>query len=88
MVKLTPDLILEAMQYFNPAKERELSLRGNKIPTIENLGVTSVRCRNLLSCMFCFSTEPIRCDRLHRQRHSPLGELSVTAAAEGSTDEQ
>ncbi|CAL7952345.1 unnamed protein product [Xylocopa violacea] len=40
MVKLTPDLIQQSMQYINPVKDRELDLRGYKIPTIENLGAT------------------------------------------------
>ncbi|KAL0279424.1 UNVERIFIED_CONTAM: hypothetical protein PYX00_000988 [Menopon gallinae] len=40
MVKLTPDLIQKSMQYINPVKDRELDLRGFKIPVIENLGAT------------------------------------------------
>jgi hypothetical protein len=28
MVKLTPDLIEQAMQYINPVRDRELDLRG------------------------------------------------------------
>ncbi|XP_020287677.1 probable U2 small nuclear ribonucleoprotein A' [Pseudomyrmex gracilis] len=40
MVKLTPDLIEQSMQYINPVRDRELDLRGYKIPTIENLGAT------------------------------------------------
>lgn len=28
MVKLTPDLIQQSMQYINPVKDRELDLRG------------------------------------------------------------
>ncbi|UYV81118.1 SNRPA1 [Cordylochernes scorpioides] len=40
MVKLTPDLIEQSAQYTNPIKDRELDLRGYKIPTIENLGAT------------------------------------------------
>lgn len=40
MVKLTPDLIENAIQYVNPVRERELLLRGYKIPVIENLGAT------------------------------------------------
>ena len=40
MVKLTVDLIQGAAQYINPIRERELDLRGYKIPTIENLGAT------------------------------------------------
>lgn len=40
-MKLTPDLIESAAQYINPAtKDRELDLRGYKIPAIENLGAT------------------------------------------------
>ncbi|XP_014256844.1 U2 small nuclear ribonucleoprotein A' [Cimex lectularius] len=40
MVKLTPDLIQQALQYINPVRDRELDLRGYKIPVIENLGAS------------------------------------------------
>eukprot|EP00245_Coleochaete_scutata_P004176 TRINITY_DN16448_c0_g1_i1.p1 TRINITY_DN16448_c0_g1~~TRINITY_DN16448_c0_g1_i1.p1 ORF type:complete len:279 (-),score=77.88 TRINITY_DN16448_c0_g1_i1:488-1324(-) len=40
MVRLTADLIFRSPQYFNPVKEREIDLRGNKIAAIENLGAT------------------------------------------------
>jgi len=40
MVKLSPDLILGAAQSLNPCRERELDLRGYKIPLIEHLGAT------------------------------------------------
>ncbi|XP_055390352.1 probable U2 small nuclear ribonucleoprotein A' [Condylostylus longicornis] len=40
MVKLTPELINQSMQYINPCRDRELDLRGYKIPQIENLGAT------------------------------------------------
>jgi len=40
MVKLTPDLIEGSAQYMNPMRDRELDLRGYKIPMIENLGAT------------------------------------------------
>ncbi|KAK9323700.1 leucine-rich repeat-domain-containing protein [Lipomyces orientalis] len=39
-MKLTADLINSAPSYINPLKDRELTLRGHKIPVIENLGVT------------------------------------------------
>lgn len=39
-MKLTPELIASSPSYINPLKDRELDLRGHKIPTIENLGVT------------------------------------------------
>lgn len=38
-MRLTPDLINNSLSYLNPLKERELDLRGHKIPGIENLGV-------------------------------------------------
>ncbi|KIV92512.1 hypothetical protein PV10_03803 [Exophiala mesophila] len=38
-MRLTADLINNSLSYLNPIKERELDLRGHKIPTIENLGV-------------------------------------------------
>lgn len=40
MVKLTSDLISQSIQYVNPLRDRELLLRGYKIPVIENLGAT------------------------------------------------
>ncbi|GJQ76036.1 putative U2 small nuclear ribonucleoprotein [Trypoxylus dichotomus] len=40
MVKLTAEIIQNSMQYINPVKDRELDLRGYKIPEIENLGAT------------------------------------------------
>lgn len=40
MVKLTPELLAQASAGLNPVKERQLDLRGYKIPAIENLGVT------------------------------------------------
>jgi len=40
MVRLTAELILTSPAFVNPLKERELDLRGNKIPQIENLGAT------------------------------------------------
>ncbi|RMZ89701.1 hypothetical protein DV736_g3095, partial [Chaetothyriales sp. CBS 134916] len=38
-MRLTADLINASLSYLNPLKERELDLRGHKIPIIENLGV-------------------------------------------------
>ncbi|POI25706.1 hypothetical protein CIB84_010542 [Bambusicola thoracicus] len=40
MVKLTAELIEQAAQYTNAVRDRELDLRGYKIPVIENLGAT------------------------------------------------
>ncbi|KAF5377612.1 hypothetical protein D9615_005125 [Tricholomella constricta] len=39
-MKLTPELLAQAQAGLNAVKERQLDLRGYKIPTIENLGVT------------------------------------------------
>ncbi|KAJ2927189.1 hypothetical protein H1R20_g9916, partial [Candolleomyces eurysporus] len=39
-MKLTPELLAQATSHINPVKERQLDLRGYKIPAIENLGVT------------------------------------------------
>lgn len=39
-MKLTPELIAATQSYLNPLQDRELDLRGHKIPAIENLGVT------------------------------------------------
>jgi len=38
-MRLTADLIQSSLSYLNPLKERELDLRGHKLPAIENLGV-------------------------------------------------
>jgi len=38
-MRLTADLITNSLSYINPLLERELDLRGHKIPIIENLGV-------------------------------------------------
>lgn len=40
MVRLTADLLFNAPSYLNPLSQRELDLRGHKIPAIENLGIT------------------------------------------------
>ncbi|KAF2723936.1 small nuclear ribonucleoprotein U2, A [Polychaeton citri CBS 116435] len=37
-MRLTAALINDSLSYLNPLKERELDLRGHKIPNIENLG--------------------------------------------------
>jgi len=39
-MKLTVELIARTDSYLNPLKDRELDLRGLKIPAIENLGAT------------------------------------------------
>lgn len=39
-MKLTPELLAATQTSLNPLGDRELDLRGHKIPTIENLGVT------------------------------------------------
>jgi len=39
-MRLTSELILRSPSYFNPIKEREIDLRGNKISVLENLGTT------------------------------------------------
>ncbi|KAK6188950.1 hypothetical protein SNE40_005021 [Patella caerulea] len=40
MVRLTAELIEQSAQYTNPVRDRELDLRGYRIPVIENLGAT------------------------------------------------
>ncbi|KAH7353667.1 leucine-rich repeat-domain-containing protein [Plectosphaerella cucumerina] len=37
-MRLTTELIKDSLSYLNPLKERELDLRGHRIPAIENLG--------------------------------------------------
>ncbi|KAJ1636400.1 leucine-rich repeat-domain-containing protein [Pavlovales sp. CCMP2436] len=39
-MRLTVDLIARRPQFINPLKERELDLRGQRIPAIENLSAT------------------------------------------------
>lgn len=39
-MRLTADLARDSPAYINPLKQRELSLRGFKIPMIENMGAT------------------------------------------------
>ena len=43
MVKLTPELVENSRQHINAVQDRELDLRGYKIPAVENLGATYVR---------------------------------------------
>jgi len=40
MVRLSVEMITDAIQYINTVRDRELNLRGYKIPAIENLGIT------------------------------------------------
>lgn len=40
-MRLTADLARDSPAYINPLRQRELSLRGFKIPVIENLGATN-----------------------------------------------
>jgi U2 small nuclear ribonucleoprotein A' len=42
MVRMTTELVAKAPSYINPVKDRELDLRGNRIPQIENLAVSKV----------------------------------------------
>ncbi|GAA5830873.1 hypothetical protein JCM5353_000597 [Sporobolomyces roseus] len=47
MVRLDADLIARTPTYLNPLHDRELDLRGHKIPAIENLGVTKDQLESL-----------------------------------------
>ncbi|PWY75416.1 L domain-like protein [Aspergillus heteromorphus CBS 117.55] len=38
-MRLTVELIQNSLSYINPVNDRELDLRGHKIPAIENLGI-------------------------------------------------
>ncbi|KXL50902.1 hypothetical protein M433DRAFT_151028 [Acidomyces richmondensis BFW] len=40
-MRLTTELIQNALSYLNPLNERELDLRGHQIPAIENLGAAA-----------------------------------------------
>ncbi|KAJ1368880.1 hypothetical protein KIN20_030234 [Parelaphostrongylus tenuis] len=46
MVRLTVELIDNAPQFINTVRERELNLRGYKIPVIENMGITKIMTLN------------------------------------------
>lgn len=37
-MRLTSDIITQARAFYNPLKQRELDIRGLKIPVMENLG--------------------------------------------------
>ena len=39
-MRLTADMIARSPAFFNPCREREIDLRGNKIAVIENLAAT------------------------------------------------
>jgi hypothetical protein len=41
-MRLTADVIMNCFARINPCLERELDLRGLKIPAIENVGATQV----------------------------------------------
>ena len=41
MVRLSVDLVESALEAINPCNERQLNLRGYKIPLIENLGASN-----------------------------------------------
>ncbi|GAA5863386.1 hypothetical protein JCM1840_007509 [Sporobolomyces johnsonii] len=47
MVRLDADLLARTPSYLNPLHDRELDLRGHKIPAIENLGVTKDQLESL-----------------------------------------
>ncbi|GAB7346866.1 hypothetical protein MBLNU459_g1948t1 [Dothideomycetes sp. NU459] len=38
-MRLAPELVQNSLSYLNPLNERELDLRGHKIPVLENLGL-------------------------------------------------
>eukprot|EP01134_Creolimax_fragrantissima_P000426 CFRG0426T1 len=40
MVRISNEMVQEAPQFLNPLREREIDLRSQKIPIIENLGAT------------------------------------------------
>ena len=42
-MRLTAEVIDHSCSFVNAIKDRELDLRSNKIPAIENLGATKVR---------------------------------------------
>jgi hypothetical protein len=57
MVRLTTELVAKAPSYINPVKDRELDLRGNRIPQIENLAVSKVS----LSLGYALLSDCLRC---------------------------
>ncbi|GCB19362.1 U2 small nuclear ribonucleoprotein A' [Aspergillus awamori] len=53
-MRLTVELIQNSLSYINPLKDRELDLRGHKIPAIENLGIAKVTSsHHLISLLEC-----------------------------------
>ncbi|PKY03729.1 L domain-like protein [Aspergillus campestris IBT 28561] len=92
-MRLTVELIQNSLSYINPLKDRELDLRGHKIPAIENLGIAKV-CHTLLfyshpersnarfgsrerKKLMAGTCVGTRCDRFHRQRPLLARELPV-----------
>ncbi|PWN53566.1 L domain-like protein [Violaceomyces palustris] len=76
-MKLTPELIARSSSEINSLKDRELDLRGLKIPVIENLGVTRDQ-----NDMIDFTDNDIRYlgnfPKLHQLRHINLANNLVT----------
>lgn len=66
MVKLTPDLIQQSMQYINPVRDRELDLRGNI--GVDSILYNSVQLRhNRRNCWLRFGYDNIN----HIDSHAP-----------------
>lgn len=63
MPRMTPELIMLHPSYLSPLKDRELDLRGNQIPAIENLGVTKVG-----RCFVSFQTDTTKLTTTRRTR--------------------
>ena len=59
MVKLSVELIQQAYQHINPVRDRELDLRGYKIPVIENLGATLVSAEPGSNTGQCLGATPV-----------------------------
>lgn len=87
MVKLTPELINQSMQFINPCRDRELDLRG--VQTFIILRLTLRFDREMFSRLqnppdreHGRHTRPVRHHRLLRQRSAQVGRVSVFGSTE------
>jgi len=79
-MRLTSEVVAKAPSYINPIKDRELDLRGRRIPQIENLAVSKVNFYfYLLSKEFLLILllGPKRCYRSHRQRLASIRQFTA-----------
>ncbi|KAK6001035.1 hypothetical protein QM012_003118 [Aureobasidium pullulans] len=80
-MRLTAELVHNSLSYLNPLKERELDLRGHKIPALENLGLVT----NEDAIDFTDNDIPALANfpKNHRLKALYLGRNRITAIAPG-----